>query len=1129
LADEEVVRKLTITATNSGFDDTTNKANALADSISNVAEVTDTSSRKALSAQAAYDKQTNSVVDGAAAHAKYTSAVKVATNELNQGGISQDQYAARLKLLKEKYGETAEKAGTFTKAIDGIKERLSEFESKAGVTGQVLSSFGAAGAAAAIGVGILYEAFSKLGELATEQGQWARQLTQTAETLNLTTTQLQALNEVASQTGVSNETLSTSLNRMQVQLSQLTQGGGTLFDALSKGNKTLRDQLSVTKDSAEQINILARAYANASTEQQKLITRGLGRNGQGAQIGRVLTGINSAGGVEGAVAANAQDNIATDQIKKWDELSKAIAGATEAASHNFGSIFTTQILTSQKEWAERWLEVSRWAKEFFLSDDLKKILDWVPSPATLLGLAKMVPGPVGMATRLGSSAYDAASSIKPGSLTHSRDFDSTFATNFNPGNLQRTPEGPTAPDNITPSLGVQAADAAKLVTQLGAAATAQDKYTAARLAAVAASSGGEATMTKDIAARVIENAGLERSTALHAAHNSALGGAATVEDVLAAKHDQLNKLQQQGANLTPRQIAAQLALTRAQTDGTQSIDVQTAAEKVKIATVGMSEQAALAYSTAQNEINRQLAAGRSLADINVVGIINSANAYASAATKAKTFKEAFDFAKSSVSGFATDLIHGLTQGKSLMESLSAAATNLATKVLDASINKLIDLGGNALMGAASGAGSGAALTTGATSAAAIMQAGIAAGVTTLVTGATTAAAILAGGGAEAGVGVDVGTSLGGAALVTAGGVTGTTLVTAGVATGAAINGPVLALIGAIVAATALVFLGGSNHKQDEADARARQAVTDRNQRIDDATTRSGSYDRDALTVGIDQSTLKGQLQAFDQQASWQRLDELKKGNGAVLALERDLAAQRQSIIEKANKAIEKSLEDFLESIKTGSSSILSPGDQLAYEQSLFNKQLAGAQGGNEDDLNSITKTASTLLGLAQAYYASGVGYADIYKSVVDSITGLESSSLNTSTLAANTNLTPVNASDIGHTAGYADGGYVGNGTYGRDSVMATYAGGGNIALAGGEHVTRANSVNAATRPALDYINRTGKADNNGEVARILTQGFNGQTQVLSDRLDEVIASVKRLESTTKQSSNQRRVPGTDKA
>lgn len=72
--------------------------------------------------------------------------------------------------------------------------------------------------------------------------------------------------------------------------------------------------------------------------------------------------------------------------------------------------------------------------------------------------------------------------------------------------------------------------------------------------------------------------------------------------------------------------------------------------------------------------------------------------------------------------------------------------------------------------------------------------------------------------------------------------------------------------------------------------------------------------------------------------------------------------------------------------------------------------------------------------------------------------------------------------------GFESGGVVGNGRWGRDSVMARYAGGGNIMLAGGEGVLTAGATAAiGGRAAIDYINRTGMMpanDNGGVVAAI---------------------------------------------
>lgn len=84
----------------------------------------------------------------------------------------------------------------------------------------------------------------------------------------------------------------------------------------------------------------------------------------------------------------------------------------------------------------------------------------------------------------------------------------------------------------------------------------------------------------------------------------------------------------------------------------------------------------------------------------------------------------------------------------------------------------------------------------------------------------------------------------------------------------------------------------------------------------------------------------------------------------------------------------KTISQYLESLQIGSSSILSPQEQLAAAQGQFSQQLALAQGGNTDAIASITKYADTLLGQAKSYYASSEGYAEIYKAVTAALSAL---------------------------------------------------------------------------------------------------------------------------------------------
>nr|WP_281414951.1 phage tail length tape measure family protein [Azospirillum picis] len=65
----------------------------------------------------------------------------------------------------------------------------------------------------------------------------------------------------------------------------------------------------------------------------------------------------------------------------------------------------------------------------------------------------------------------------------------------------------------------------------------------------------------------------------------------------------------------------------------------------------------------------------------------------------------------------------------------------------------------------------------------------------------------------------------------------------------------------------------------------------------------------------------------------------------------------------------------------------------------------------------------------------------------------------------------INFETGGIVGGYEGGGLVGNGVWGRDSVLARYARGGMIALAGGEGVLTAPATAAIGADVVDYINR----------------------------------------------------------
>lgn len=186
------------------------------------------------------------------------------------------------------------------------------------------------------------------------------------------------------------------------------------------------------------------------------------------------------------------------------------------------------------------------------------------------------------------------------------------------------------------------------------------------------------------------------------------------------------------------------------------------------------------------------------------------------------------------------------------------------------------------------------------------------------------------------------------------------------------------------------------------------------------------------------------------------------------------------------------LKDQVSKLIDINDSVMSVADAIAALQSSIDK-LDGLGGSSEefDPSKHWSKSVKDFYGQLQAYKketGSSVAPAEIasvWSAFASAGSGKEYDMLARAYTEILKSLMPKSGLQFGGIVGaYADGGIVGNGIYDRDSVLARYAGGGNIALAGGEFVTRATSVNNRTSPTLDYINRTGSLPGNDNSALI---------------------------------------------
>lgn len=1265
---DEIVRRVTVTATGqSSVDALSNSLKGLSGETTALAQVTDTSAKRALSAEAAYQKQTLALDPAARAQAAIAKATKTANDALAQGIITQDDHAKRVSAITEKYTTQVGAGAALGKATQALQLQMASLAGGLGLTGSVLTAFGPWGFAAAIGLGALSSAFSLASDKSHELAQKSKEIFEFSEATGLTTTQFQALRSEAGKFGIDSETLASGLSKFTVGFQELRLGSGKLLEDINKINPALALQMQSTTESATAFTLFGRAVAQTSDifERNALLKAGLGKGA--AQYGAFFASSPDISGLA-AAAKEAGRGIDQELIEKLKQLEIDIRRTKSAADTVFAKMFGSSSLEGELQFQKGILEIAKTISGFTLSSDMTKFIDFMTSPATLLVLAGLATAAAvasgGTLLAVGGAAIGAAGVYGAVKQTGA---ESDSGSNFNDRYgtyAKKVDEGPIGPNNDSKlTLEATAAAAKNLVAVLGSAASPAQKLDAAiKQLNVTAKAAG---VSENDLARGIAGLKLDNAIAVQSAHNSAMGAAATTTDLLAAKTLELARANQNGANLSKDQIENAKRLTVEQSLGTYAINSQIDSEKIRLATIGMTNQAALSYSTSQSILNKATQDGKTLTEAEIVAIKSKADAYAAIKIKVDQYSEIANVLKQSEEQFANDFVSGLVAGKSAMSSLGDAATNLSKQLTSGAIKSL--LSGDLLSAGIQAVG---AIVTGlfgnnqkkreeeAKAQQAALERAVDYANRLQLAGndsSTQAGALLA---------FDVNANKERADEAKNG------------------NRSIAALEAALSAERQAIVNDFATRALADQKAAEEAKIAAEKAAQDAALGRAKSYQDRLFNANIDTSTLDGALASFNKKALEEQSAEMDAGGTKITDLIAAQEAERFNIYKKFNDASLKSaidvsaslkatllatqqyidttiktIKDYLNGLKTGSDSTLSPQERLNAAQSQFNTQMALAAVGDRTALSTITQYASTLLGAAKDYYASSSGYANVFDAVNNSLNKLpttltvsqvsaadaivsaiqsaksqSTTDINAATnatltatygttgavnygvavaanaanqsneldaaqaallasqnalsasqvsylgtqvklldaisglsanFAANLNVLGTLESNIGNThtqqfgamigllgtiatrpapqqqtiwgwlgfqdggkiPGYANGGIVGNGTYGVDSVRARYAGGGDIALAGGEFVTRAASVNSQTSKALNYINRTGNVpgNDNSDVVRVLADGFNGQTAVLSERLSAIEGRIKKLDDTTRQTVTPRRV------
>jgi len=808
---QDVIRKLTIRATGEGIEPLTTSLKGLASATGAVVQITDTSAKRAISAEAAWNKLNLSLDPNARAQLAIAKATKVASDALAQGIITQERYNKAVSDVTAKYTTQIGATAAIGKATEALQLQMASLAGGMGATGSILTAFGPWGFAASAALGLMTAGFHQAAAAATILADRAGKLKDFAETTGFTVLQLQALEKAGAQVGVSSESVSKALEKFSVAMDDIKKGKGGVYESILEVDKGLAKQLLTATNLAEAWDLVAKATKAADLEQANKLSRSIfGRSGveitrlQGANVG--------AGGIAALTAdMNKLDAITAKQAETWDTLGDNINENMKAAKQNISSIFTTEVLEGVERFSKAFLDVTRAMKEFTLGEDFRAFLEWSKTPVGMAVLAGGAGAIAGGAVAGPVGALVGGATMGTLGVARGAQYEQQTRVKITGGTMMPPPEqyGPTAEEMAESIKAIEdqkkALEAQKTV--LAQSISEQERWSAALGAAVTPAQTLKlgidklqmAFLENKISAEQLQKAqgslNSAYTTTQFAAYISLLGQSVTIEEQVRIKRDQISEAAKRGISLTKEQISTQERLIVQNALGITQVVAHRQAIEIEAATLGMSAGQAYAYQVVQEKINDAKRRGVEISGPNLAMLEREAVLTGKAIDSAARFRQINDLAGNAASGFLQDVAGGADKTEAMakaMKSVANSVIDIATKQLVG--NMLGDLLGSTASQTAGATSSATILTTAGVTLAASMVAGATEAAAILGVGSTTASTQLAGGGAAAGTEV----ASGGLAAQIA-------LITGADAASVALYGPMALLLCAVGAIGSLRF------------------------------------------------------------------------------------------------------------------------------------------------------------------------------------------------------------------------------------------------------------------------------------------------------------------------------------
>ncbi len=557
---EDEIRTLTLKATTDGVDEASAKLGQLADSTGAVADATDNSSKSSLSAASALDKQQRALDPVYRASQQLTATQKDLDRAHSQGLISLDRYnvlsaqaADRFHVLSTAGNAWSRDAGKISEVFGVMEARALGVASNFGIMGAALTVLGPVGIAAGAALGLLVVGMYEAKQAADALAQKALGLSQFSELTGISTTNLQALTSAAEQLGVGSDRTRTFVERFTVSFEALKTGSGPLFTALAKIDPELVRQMGTAKDTTTAFNLLAQAYASATTESQKAAlarAAGGGKGGSG-DAGLVLGSVASSGGLDRAAASMDTFGVLTsDEIQRWAKMDTQIAATLRRAKDGMASIFTDTVKQEELVFAQGMERIAIEAERISKLTPAQAWTEW------FVNMGKYLAAEGGGV----SSGFDApkpiANIISP----------PAYPPQLNTAGLA----SPAAAQNNAVDLNLLK----EKIAALGSVATASEHLQEKELTLAAAYDAGKigvkgSAEALGILARARAGLNTESEIQTEAKRLSVLGQEAPLTEILAQKKREINLLRAQGITISASEeagIRATLIAQRASSD-----------------------------------------------------------------------------------------------------------------------------------------------------------------------------------------------------------------------------------------------------------------------------------------------------------------------------------------------------------------------------------------------------------------------------------------------------------------------------------------------------------------------------------------------------------------------------------